>query len=152
VVALGRHEQEIAARLEHADHLREEGLVVLDVLQEVDRRHDVERAGPERNRPLVDLQHAVAHQLPRRPDVIPLEVGAGPGAAPLAQEVGGESGTAPHLQAGAALDRRQVRQERVDRLPLLEGAAKELELPRLGQSFSIGGWILGFTGPPVGDA
>ena len=63
VVALGRHEQEVAAGLEHARHLAEEGFVVPDVLEEVDRGHDVEGPAPERQLALADLEHAVAHEL-----------------------------------------------------------------------------------------
>ena len=43
------------------------------------------------------------HELPRRADVVALEVGAHPGAAPLPQEVRGEPGAAAQLQAQPSL-------------------------------------------------
>ena len=54
-IALGRHEEEVAAWLEHAHHLGDEGFVVLDVLEEVDRGYHVEGRGRERELPVADL-------------------------------------------------------------------------------------------------
>ena len=85
-IALGRHEQEVAAGLEHAHHLGEERLVVLDVLEEVDRGDDIERRRSERKLPFADLQHSLPDELLGRPGVVALEVRADPGAAPLRGE------------------------------------------------------------------
>ena len=93
------------------------------------RSKDADR---ERQLPVADLQHPVAHELPGGAHVVALEVRAHPGAAPLPQEVRGEPGPAAQLQAELPLHRRQVPEHRVDRLPLLERPAKELELPGLG--------------------
>ena len=82
---------------------------------------------------LVHEVHPVADQLAGGLDVVLLEIAAGPGAAPLAQEVRGEPGTAPDLQALPSFDRRQVIEQRLHRLLLLEGATEQLDLPRLGQ-------------------
>ena len=104
-VALGGHEEEIPARLEHAHHLGEEGLVVLDVLEEVDRRHHVEGRRGERQLAVPDLQHPVPDQLPGGPHVVALEVRAHPGPSALPQEVRGEPGAAAQLQAELPLHR-----------------------------------------------
>jgi hypothetical protein len=62
-LSLGRHEQEVAAGLEYAYHLAEEPLVVLDVLQEVDRRNHVECGGPKRQFGIAGLQHPLTDEL-----------------------------------------------------------------------------------------
>ena len=113
------------------------------MLQKVDGRDHVEAGRAERDRPVIDLEHPLAHQLPGRFDVIALEVGAGPGPSPLAQEIGRQAGAAAQLQAGPALERRQVRQQGVHGLPLLERAAEELQLPGLGHAVSGDAFMMG---------
>ena len=130
---LRRHEEEIPARLQHPDHLGEEGLVVLDVLQEIDRRDEVEGPAPKRDLPLPDLEHPVADQLARGAGVVPLEVAAHPGAAALPEKVRGEPGPAADLQAEPTLHPREVAEERVDGELLLERPTVQLQLPGLSQ-------------------
>ena len=131
--ALGRHEEEVAARLEHPHHLAEEGVVVLDVLEEVDGRHDVERLAPERQLGVARLEHPVAHQLLGGPDVVALEVGAHPGAAPLRRKCDVRPVPHPTSRHSVPAVRGSVLHERVHRLLLLERATVELQLPRFSQ-------------------
>src|SRR4051812_7466895 len=125
-LTLGGHEEEVAPWLQDPHHPAKERVVILDVLEEVDRRNQVKRAALERQLRVARLQDPIAHQLPGRTHVVALEVGADPGAAPLPEEVRGESGAAADLQAQLALRRWEPAHEGVHRLLLLERTAKKL--------------------------
>ncbi len=138
---LGGHEQEAAAGLEHAHHLADVGLIVLDMLEKIDGDHDVEGRGLEWHFGLAGLDDAIPNQLARGADVVALEVAAHPGTAALPEEMGREPGGTPELEAEAPLDRGEVTQQCLHCFFLLERAAVELKLPGLAHGVSLD-WIV----------